>query len=100
MTLPKISPEVMLATAEQATRQRKEVFADESMMDGLQEQPELTATITTLIQNLTNGLDEVEVVPSEVVEAVVIETAMLVMGLTIKAFTAQVEADELNEAWG
>lgn len=100
MTLPKISPEVMLATAEQATRQRKEVFAVESMMDGLQEQPELTATITTLIQNLTNGLDEVEVVPSEVVEAVVIETAMLVMGLTIKAFTAQVEADELNEAWG
>ena len=100
MTLPKISPEVMLATAEQATRQRKEVFAVESMMAGLQEQPELTATITTLIQNLTNGLDEVEVVPSEVVEAVVIETAMLVMGLTIKAFTAQVEADELNEAWG
>ena len=100
MTLPKISPEVMLATAEQATRQRKEVFAVESLMDGLQEQPELTATITTLIQNLTNGLDEVEVVPSEVVEAVVIETAMLVMGLTIKAFTAQVEADELNEAWG
>ena len=100
MALPKISPEVMLATAEQATRQRKEVFAVESMMDGLQEQPELTATITTLIQNLTNGLDEVEVVPSEVVEAVVIETAMLVMGLTIKAFTAQVEADELNEAWG
>ena len=100
MTLPKISPEVMLATAEQATRQRKEVFAVESMMDGLQEQPELTATITTLIQILTNGLDEVEVVPSEVVEAVVIETAMLVMGLTIKAFTAQVEADELNEAWG
>ena len=100
MPLPKISPEVMLATAEQATRQRKEVFAVESMMDGLQEQPELTATITTLIQNLTNGLDEVEVVPSEVVEAVVIETAMLVMGLTIKAFTAQVEADELNEAWG
>ena len=100
MTLPKISPEVMLATAEQATRQRKEVFAVESMMDGLQEQPELTATITTLIQNLTNGLDEVEVVPSDVVEAVVIETAMLVMGLTIKAFTAQVEADELNEAWG
>ena len=100
MTLPKISPEVMLATAEQATRQRKEVFAVESMMDGLQEQPELTATITTLIQNLTNGLDEVEVVPSEVVEAVVIETAMLVMGLTIKAFTAEVEADELNQAWG
>ena len=100
MTLPKISAEVMLATAEQATRQRKEVFAVESMMDGLQEQPELTATITTLIQNLTNGLDEVEVVPSEVVEAVVIETAMLVMGLTIKAFTAQVEADELNEAGG
>ena len=100
MTLPKISAEVMLATAEQATRQRKEVFAVESMMDGLQEQPELTATITTLIQNLTHGLDEVEVVPSEVVEAVVIETAMLVMGLTIKAFTAQVEADELNEAWG
>ena len=90
----------MLATAEKATRQRKEVFAVESMMDGLQEQPELTATITTLIQNLTNGLDEVEVVPSEVVEAVVIETAMLVMGLTIKAFTAQVVADELNEAWG
>ena len=36
MTLPKISAEVMLATAEQATRQRKEVFAVESMMDGLQ----------------------------------------------------------------
>ena len=100
MTLPKISAEVMLATSEQATRQRKEVFAVESMMDALQDQPELAATITTLIQNLTHGLDEIEVVPSEVVEAVVIETAMLVMGLTIKAFTAQVEADELNEAWG
>ena len=100
MTLPKISAEVMLATSEQATRQRKEVFAVESMMDALQDQPELAATITTLIQNLTHGLDEIEVVPSEVAEAVVIETAMLVMGLTIKAFTAQVEADELNEAWG
>ena len=100
MPLPKISLEVMLATSEQATRQRKEVFAIESMMDALQDQPELAVTINTLVQNLTNGLDEVEVVPSEVVEAVVIETAMLVMGLTIKAFTAQVEADELNEAWG
>ena len=100
MPLPKISLEVMLATSEQATRQRKEVFAVESMMDALQDQPELAATITTLVQNLTNGLDEIEVVPSEVVEAVIIETAMLVMGLTIKAFTAQVEADELNEAWG
>ena len=100
MPLPKISLEVMLATSEQATRQRKEVFAVESMMDALQEQPELAATITTLVQNLTNGLDEIEAVPSEVVEAVIIETAMLVMGLTIKAFTAQVEADELNEAWG
>jgi len=100
MPLPKISLEVMLATSEQATRQRKEVFAIESMMDALQDQPELAVTINTLVQNLTNGLDEIEAVPSEVVEAVVIETAMLVMGLTIKAFTAQVEADELNEAWG
>jgi len=102
MTLPKISIEVMAATTHQAVRQSREEFALATMHDAAQEQPELHETIQTLVVNMLAGSQDVEggMVPVEFTQAMIIEAAYLTLGLTLKGFNAQVEADELNEAWG
>ena len=100
MTLPKISLETISATAAQATRKPMDMFAVESMMDLMQEQPELTELINTFLSNMIAGSADVEEVPSSFAHEMIIRSTFITYGLVMSAVKAQIEADELNEAWG
>jgi len=105
MTLPKISIETISATAAQATRQDVDMFAISSMLELVQEQPELTNLINGCIANMIMGAETAkaegaEEVPIEFAQDAIIKAAFVTYGLVIAAVKAQIEADELNEAWG
>ena len=100
MTLPKISLETISATAAQATRMPMGEFAVSSMMDLLQEQPELTELINTFLGNMIQGGDDMEDVPAEFAQEMILKSSFITYGLVMHAVKAQIEADELNEAWG
>ena len=100
MTLPKISLETIAATAAQATRVPMGEFAVSSIMDLMQEQPELTELINTFLGNMIQGGDEVEDVPAELAQEMILKSSFITYGLVMSAVKAQIEADELNEAWG
>ena len=100
MTLPKISLETIDATAAIATRQDIGEFAVSSMMNLMQEQPELTNLITVMLGTMVQGGENVEEVPAEFAQEMIIKASMVTYGLVMAAVKAQVEADELNEAWG
>lgn len=100
MTLPKISLETISATAAQATRVPMGEYAVSSIMDLMQEQPELTELINTFLGNMIQGGDEVEDVPAELAQEMILKSSFITYGLVMSAVKAQIEADELNEAWG
>ena len=100
MTLPKISLETIESTTAQATRMDMGEFAVSSMMDLMQEQPELTDLINTFLGNMIQGGDEVEDVPAVVAQEMILKSSFITYGLVMAAVKAQIEADELNEAWG
>tara|TARA_R110002051_G_scaffold216392_2_gene280695 strand:- start:91 stop:411 length:321 start_codon:yes stop_codon:yes gene_type:complete len=105
MTLPKISIETIAATAAQATRQDVDTFAVSSMLELVQEQPELTNLISECVASMISGAETlraegVEEVPIDFAQDAIIKAAFATYGLVIAAVKAQVEADELNEAWG
>ena len=100
MTLPRISIETISATAAVATRQNMDEFAVSSMMDLLQEQPELTDLINIFLGNMVKGGDEVEDIPAVVAQELILKSSFITYGLVMAAVKAQIEADELNEAWG
>ena len=105
MTLPKISLETIDATAAIAVRQDMDTYATMTMLDLLQEQPELTGLINTFLGTIIEGgekakADGCEMVPIEFAQNEILKAAFITYGLTMAAMKAQVEADELNEAWG
>ena len=105
MTLPKISIETIAATAAQATRQDVDEFAVSSMLELVQEQPDLTNLISELVAQMIAGAEKikaegVEEVPVDFARDAIVTSAFVTYGLVIAAVKAQVEADELNEAWG
>ena len=99
MTFPKISLEVIEATA--AVAQRKDIneFALSAIMDLMQSQPELTNLISGMCANMIAGGDDVESVPAEFAQNSILVAAYASYGLAMKAVKAQIEADELNEEW-
>ena len=100
MTLPQISLETIEATAAQATRQDMDEFAVSSMMDLLTEQPQLTEMVNIFLSNMIAGGDELEDVPAELAQEMILKSSFITYGLVMAAVKAQIEADELNQAWG
>jgi hypothetical protein len=105
MTFPKISLDTIAATAAIATRQDMNEFAMHSMLDLMQEQPELTGLINTFLGNMIQGgyeakAEGVDMIAVSFAQEQILKAAMITYGLTMAAVKAQVEADELNEAWG
>ncbi len=100
MTLPKISLETIEATAAQATRKPMDEFAVSSIMDLMQEQPELTDLINTFLGNLIQGGEDMEDVPASFAQEMILKSSFITYGLVMAAVKAQLEADELNQAWG
>ena len=49
MTLPRITMDTILATLDKAVQSRPEEFAMATMLDGMIEQPELTAAIHEIV---------------------------------------------------
>ena len=105
MTFPKISLETIAATAAIATRQNMDEFALTAMLELHGSQPELTGLINTFLGNMVAAGEEakadgVDMVPVAFAQEQILKAAMITYGLTMAAVKAQVEADELNEAWG
>mgnify|MGYP003152312719 CR=1 FL=1 len=105
MTLPKISLDTIAATAAIATRQDMNAFAMQSMLDLHIEQPDLTGLINTFLGNMIAGGEEckaegIDMVPVAFAQEEILKAAFITYGLTMAAVKTQIEADELNEAWG
>ena len=95
MTFPKVTDTCILATMAKATQSSPDKFAADTMMGLLDEQPEMMAAITALLHKMS-GADEIG---TPEMEAVLMAT-FCVLGISLKAIGAQMEANELNEAWG
>ena len=100
MTLPTISLETISATAAQAVRKPMDEFAVDTIMELMEEQPALTELINTFLGNMIAGGNEVEDIPAQVAQEMILKSSFITYGLVMAAVKAQVEADELNQAWG
>ena len=95
MTFPKVTDTCILAVMDKAVQSSPDKFAAETMMGLLDEQPEMMAAITALLQKM-GGADEIGTPEMETV----LMATFCVLGISLKAIGAQMEANELNEAWG
>ena len=92
MTFPKVSDTCVLATLSKLTQTHPQEFATETMTALVEEQPALMAAITELL--LVSAGRDIEEMESQ------LTATFCILGLFSKAVAAQIEADELNEAWG
>ena len=99
MTIPKISLEVIEATAAVAMRKPMNEYALHSVLDLMQDQPELTQMINTMVGNLINGSNDVDTVSSEFAQNAILTAAYTAYGLAMDSVKAQIETNELNEEW-
>ena len=102
MTLPRISMDTILATLDKAIQQKPDEFAMTTMLEGMIEQPELTAAIHEIVNKYVEPLvdhDEDDINP-QAAAASMIELSACVYGIVMKAIKAQTDAEEMNEAWG
>jgi hypothetical protein len=103
MTLPKITHECLTAILEKATQQDPQAFALETMVEMLADQPVLMEGISTVIGPFITVLSENEAEGQQLDESLraelIIMAQFCIIGITIKAINAQIEADEMNEVW-
>ena len=92
MTFPKVSDACVLATVSKCTQVHPQDFASQTMAALMSEQPALMTAITELL--LVSAGEDMEAMESQLI------STFCILGLFSKAVTAQIEADELNEAWG
>ena len=92
MTFPKVSDVCVMATLSKLTQTHPKEFAVEMMSDLVENQPALMAAITELL--LVSAGEDIEAMEGQ------LTATFCILGLFSKAVTAQIEADELNEAWG
>ena len=95
MTLPVITQTCLAAVVEKSVQTRPHLFAEEAMMQLKDEQPDLTAAIMSLLVPIV----ESEALDPPTIE-LILQTCFCVLGVTMRATNAQVEADEMNKAWG
>lgn len=99
MTLPKISLEVIEATAAVAMRKPINEYAMSSILDLMQSQPELTNLINNMCGNMITGGDDLETVSAEFAQNAILVAAYAAYGLAMDSVKAQIEGDELNKEW-
>ena len=102
MTLPRISVEVLDATAAKVLQNhdKPEKFAIETMMSLMQDQPELFAVLNSMMESFVKGGDDMETVPAQFAQEMMLRSCYVGVGLALKAINAQIETDEMNEDWG
>ena len=95
MTLPVITRTCLAAVVEKSIQTQPHLFAEEAMMQLKDEQPDLTAAIMALLLPIVES-DQIDPPTIELI----LQTCFCVLGVTMRATNAQVEADEMNTAWG
>ena len=101
MTLPRISVEVLDATAAKVLQNHDnpELFATETMTGLMHDQPELFGVLSAMMDNAIKGGDEMDMVPAQFAQEMMMRSCYVGVGLALKAINAQLETDELNGAW-
>ena len=107
MTIPKISLECLLATMQKATQNEPDRFAMETMTELAENQPDLMSAVQHLVA-LFMGEDESKedeleldsMVTAEFAKEMICMSTFCVLGVTMKAVAATLEAAELSEQWG
>jgi hypothetical protein len=101
MTLPRISVEVLDATAAKVLQNHDnpELFATETMTGLMHDQPELFAVLSAMMDNAIKGGEDVEMVSAKFAQEMILRSCYVGVGLALKAINAQLETDEMNEAW-
>ena len=98
MSIPQISGECILSVLGQATRQKPESFACDTMLNLNAEQAEFSAGLHVVANKLTKAtIDEQQI--DSLVEQLLLTAFWCGAGLTYKAINAQIEAKELEEQW-
>lgn len=92
MTLPLITKDCIAATISKAIQDDPCSFAAETMLQLLDEQPNLVAGTTSLL------VPFMQAGGSETQETILM-AVWCILGVSIKAIKAQVEAEEMNENW-
>ena len=95
MTLPVITHTCLEAVVEKSIQAPPHLFAHDSMMQLKDEQPALVSALMALLLPIV----ESKSLDSNTVE-LILQTCFCVLGVTMRATKAQIEADEMNEAWG
>ena len=101
MTLPRITAEVLDATAAKVLQNydKPELFAAETMHGLMRDQPELFAVLVGMMDSAIEGSDGVEMVPAAFAKEMMMRSCYVGVGLALKAINAQLETDDMNEAW-
>ena len=101
MTLPRISIEVLDATTAKVLQNHDNpaLFATETMKGLMHDQPELFAVLSGMMDASIKGGNDVEMVSAEFAQEMMLRSCYVGVGLALKAINAQLETDELNEAW-
>jgi len=100
MTIPRITEECLHAVVEKAVQTHPEIFAATTMLEMKVEQPALYAALTSLLKPFLDPLSEpVEEIPLAVCQEMILMASFCLAGVAFKAIKAQIEANEMNEAW-
>ena len=103
MTLPQVTLECLTAVMEKSTQQSPDEFAEGVMVDMLKEQPVLLDGITAVLAPFLEAVNinehgGVEMTPESRTELMIMGQFCL-LGITLKALTAQADAKEMEEVW-
>ena len=101
MTLPRISVEVLDATAAKVMQNhnKPEEFAVETMRGLMRDQPELFAVLSGFMDSAIKGGDDVEMVSAAIAKEMMLRACYVGVGLALNAINAQLETDEMDAAW-
>ena len=112
MTIPKISLACLLATMEKATQDDPGKFAVQTMTDLAAEQPHLMLAVQQTVgmflgedsDSFKAGSDGEEpmpeMVPTDFAREMICMSTFCILGITMKAMAATLEASELEDQWG
>jgi hypothetical protein len=99
MTFPKISLEVIEATAAVAQRETMNGYAMSSVLNLMESQPALTNLVNSMCGNLIAAYDDAENGKTEFAQNAMLVAAYAAYGLAMDSVKAQIEADEFNKEW-
>tara|TARA_Y100001951_G_C11183995_1_gene207586 strand:+ start:251 stop:550 length:300 start_codon:yes stop_codon:yes gene_type:complete len=95
MTLPSITEICLIAQIEKVVQTDPQDFAHDTMMELKDEQPALVAAIMSLLLPIMKS----ERLDPPTVE-LILQTTFCILGVAMKATNAQIEANEMEAAWG